>query len=502
MMMTMDKRRVLDTLDFGKRIAEEEVGELSAYFVETTQWRKIWAGEIDVVYGTKGAGKSAIYTLLSARAEELRARGVLVITAENPRGTPIFRDLVADAPASASQFSALWKLYFLSLLAQALRDQGRQDDATKRVVRAVENAGLLPKEKSLKSVLRAALDYVRAISKIEAFEHSVQIDAMGTSTFAHRIMIREPSSAEKGLGYESVDTLLQLANAAYEACDTHVWLLLDRLDVAFADSLALEQNALQALFHVYLDFQAYDHIFVKIFLRSDIWQRITTRGFREASHITRSLTITWDDDALLNLVVRRSLRNPALRELYGVDDGEGILGAQKQLQLFYRIFPEKVDRGAKSPKTLDWILSRTCDGSGRTAPRELIHLLSSIRDTQLRLLEVGGEEPEGDALFDRTAIRKALPDVSQVRLEQTLYAEYPDLKVWIEKLEREKTQQTLETLAKIWGIRPARALTVANQLTEIGFFERRGAKDAPVFWAPFLYRDALAMVQGAASDHR
>lgn len=71
-----DKREILAQMTFGKRIAEEEGDELEAYFVETDQWRKILTGEIDVVYGAKGSGKSAIYSLLQKRKPELNERGI------------------------------------------------------------------------------------------------------------------------------------------------------------------------------------------------------------------------------------------------------------------------------------------------------------------------------------------------------------------------------------------------------------------------------------------
>jgi hypothetical protein len=50
----------------------------------------------------------------------------------------------------------------------------------------------------------------------------------------------------------------------------NVWILLDRLDVAFAEHPDLEANALQGLFRVYLDLMGYEHVKLKIFLRSDI----------------------------------------------------------------------------------------------------------------------------------------------------------------------------------------------------------------------------------------
>jgi hypothetical protein len=48
------------------------------------------------------------------------------------------------------------------------------------------------------------------------------------------------------------------------------------------------------------------------------------------------------------------------------------------------------------------------------------------------------------------------------------------------------------------GVEETKALEIAIKLTEVGFFELRGSKEDPVFWVPFLYRDALQMVQGPA----
>jgi hypothetical protein len=98
----------------------------------------------------------------------------------------------------------------------------------------------------------------------------------------------------------------------------NLWLILDRLDVAFAETEELEANALKALFMVYADFREYDRLDIKIFLRSDIWGRVTREGLREASHIADQVTIKWEDkQALLNLIIRRCLRNDAIRDYYG-----------------------------------------------------------------------------------------------------------------------------------------------------------------------------------------
>jgi hypothetical protein len=495
----MSKREILQDTTFGKQIAEEETEELNTYFVETEEWRRIFAGEVDVVYGVKGAGKSAIYSLLLKRADILRERGVIVVAAENPRGTPVFKDLVADPPTSENEFRALWKFYILALVANELRKadvNGRRDS----LVAPLEEAGLIRRELSLKGMLRAALDYARAIVKAESVEGGIQIDhATGMPNgVTGKITLREPSSAQQKLGMVSVDHLFGIANSILTDAKMQIWVLLDRLDVAFAETDELEANALRALFRAYLDLLGFDRISLKIFLRTDIWHRITKEGFREASHITRTADIAWDPRSLMNLVARRMVRNPSLRDFYKIDETKVVADSDKQRQLFYRVFPPQVDSGARRSETFDWMLSRTKDGARETAPRELIHLLTSARHAQLKEFELGQQEPDGEALIGPSAVRAALPPVSKVRLEQTLFAEYPRLRPRLQQLTGEKTAQTPDSLAQIWKVKPEEALAIATELAEIGFFETRGPKNDPTFWVPFLYRDALDMVQGSA----
>jgi ABC-type lipoprotein export system ATPase subunit len=57
----MDRLSLLKEISFGAQVAEDETAELANYFVETDQWLRIFKGEIDVIRGDKGSGKSAIY---------------------------------------------------------------------------------------------------------------------------------------------------------------------------------------------------------------------------------------------------------------------------------------------------------------------------------------------------------------------------------------------------------------------------------------------------------
>lgn len=417
------------------------------------------------------------------------------------RGAPIFRDLVANPPATENELRRLWKLYFLSLLGHAIRDYGIDNEAADRLEATLEDANLLPKEWSLRSALRAVRSYISRFVNAEAIEGGMELDpATGLpSGLKGKIVFGEPTAEQRDLGLTSVDDLLRLADEALSSVDYKGWIILDRLDVAFASSKELEGNALRALFRVYLDMQGLENISIKIFLRDDIWNRISSDGFREASHITRSINIRWDKNTLLNLVIRRLLRNESIVRHLGVDKELVLDDIERQREVFYSVFPDQIDVGSRKPTAFDWMLSRIVDASDENVPRELIHLLTAARSIQIKRYETGFDEPDGTQLFDRQSFRDALPEVSQTRLENTLYAEYPNLKPWLEALEGEKTEQYPETLAEIWNIDEEEALERAKRLREVGFYEKRGSNQDPSFWTPFLYRPALNLSQGSAS---
>lgn len=494
----MEAQQVVQSIRIGSRVAEDEAHDLAAYFVETESWRKVFEGEVDVVFAPKGGGKSAIYSMLMARENDFFDRGILLTTAENPSGGTAFAEVEKQPPTSEAEFIGVWKVYFLTIVAQALAGYGIKNSPARKLLGKLEDAELLPRsEDPRRRLVRRAMDFVRLFFRPAAsIETSLTADPVtGVPIVTPKITFVEPTAEQRKGGALFVDELFDLAEEALEEAGYTLWILLDRLDIAFADSPELEANALRALFRVYRDLQSRRHVDLKIFLRSDIWDTITRAGFREASHITRDLQIAWNENTLLRLAVQRLLRSDILRDHYGADQAEVLSDFEKQKAFFYKVYPTQVDQGSRKPATLDWCLSRTKDGTGQNAPRELIHLLSETRNSQLKRFENGQASPEASSVFDRQAFKDALPSVSEVRLNQTLYAEHPSLRPFIEKLEGHKTRQNAYSLASIWSVPEAEASNIAEQLVVLGFFE----PGVTAYRVPFLYRPALAMVQGRAA---
>lgn len=489
----VDKRALLKQASFGAQVAEEEVDNLQRYFVETDQWNRIHGGSTDIVYGAKGSGKSALYALLGS-SSSAGDGAVVPVLGEQLRGSAAFSAVVEDPPTSEREFVALWKAYVLTLVGRLMQERKAHGSDAKKVLKMLAQEGLLVGDDAgLPGILRRVQQYARRRVSVEP-----KIQTPDSVTFSLALTLDEPTAAQREAGAVSIDSLLGTADDALAELGIKAWILLDRLDVAFYESPDLEQAALRALFHVYLDNLRLKRIRLKIFIRTDIWDRITDEGFREASHITRDDTIKWDKASLMNLLVRRLLDNAGVCTFLKIDKEKVLASAREQQEVFYRVFPAQVDVGAKKPSTFDWMLKRVADGKGVVAPRELIHLVNAAREEQIRLMEMGQAEPSDELLLSRDAIKTALVEVSEKRLQQTLFAENADLKPYIKLLDGDKTEQTPDTLAVAWSFGTDEAQRVAAKLVDVGFFELKGTKQAPIYAVPFLYRSAAHMIQGKA----
>ena len=485
---------------FGSRTAEDERDSLAKYFVETEQWRRVFVGDIDVIYGAKGSGKSAIYSLIIDSRDGLFDRSIIAVPAENPQGAPAFRDISADPPEGEREFINLWKIYIASLCGQYIKEYGISNEKTNKALKLLEGADLIPSQFSLAKLLKYAFDYIKSMRAPKSLEGEYKFDPnTGMPTgISGKITLSEPSAQHARHGVVSIDDLLELINSGLSEAGYTLWIMLDRLDVAFSDKPDLEADALKALFKCYLEMGKLSHVVVKIFLRTDIWKNITENGSREASHIERSITLSWNQDDLLNLVVKRAVSNEKICEYFNVEKEDIISSFDNQKKFIDRMFPLQVETGVNKPTTFNWLLGRTRDAFEEAAPREVIHFLNELRSVQIARYERGVKPPTDGKLFEQPSFKEALPAVSKTRLEQTLYAEFPNCKGRIEALREQKATQTPENLCKIWRVDENEMMKIAASLEEIGFFKRSTTLGNTVWVIPFLYREALQLVQGTA----
>ncbi|MBF0498057.1 MAG: hypothetical protein HQK58_16020 [Deltaproteobacteria bacterium] len=349
----MSKLKILRETNFGQSVAEEETESLREYFVMTNQWNKVYKGEVDIVYGPKGSGKSAIYLLIDKYRSDFSQNNIVLSFAENPRGATAFSDLKIDPPLSERAFINLWKLYLLVLIGDHFNVCGTQTRNGAEVLETLKSSKLLPEERRLKVILAKVKGYIKKYFNPTSLEPNATFDyETGMPGIGIKVSFNEPTGQHVLEGIKSVDTLLHKADQELVDSGLRIWFLIDRLDVAFSESSELEENALRALFKTYIDLNGYNSIKLKVFLRDDIWSRIIKAGFREATHITKHTNIEWDRPSLLNLIIRRFLKNQAIIQFYEVSREDVLESLDRQEELFYKIFPRQVDSG-RNPDTLE-----------------------------------------------------------------------------------------------------------------------------------------------------
>lgn len=496
----MNKKELIQRITFGESIAELEAEKLKDYFLETEFWKLIRNGAKDIVYGSKGSGKSAIYTSISNDIDSLFDEGTLVALAENPTGNTAFANLKYDPPTTETEFIRLWKLYFLVIAANVFDEYGLNDKHATKIRDILIDCDLIPAQNKLSSFLKVCFDFMRSFKNGKEISTTAEFDPI-TGIYSGQkfsLSFGEPTKSDFEKGLIPIEYAYDLLQKSLIENRIKLWIIIDRLDVAFIESEDLETNALRALFKAYLDLAQYSEIKIKIFLRDDIWERITNEGFREASHITKFQNLQWTRESLLNLIIRRILDNSDLTTLLKLDKNEILLDINKQEELFYRLFPRQIDVGSKKPNTIDWILSRTKDGKGINAPRELIQLFSHARTIEIKRLENGVNDLTDDQIISRQSFKDATYEVSRQRLEQTIYAEFPAVKSYIDALRGDKAEHTIETLSSKWMIEKNDAVRVAKKLVAVGFFEQRGDIATLKFKIPFMYRPYLEITQGSA----
>ncbi|MEZ6969784.1 P-loop ATPase, Sll1717 family [Aeromonas sp. S11(2024)] len=495
------KLDVLRNINFGERVAEDERAQLAEYFVETDQWRKLLKDEIDIIFGAKGTGKSALFCLLFEKDVSLSIP-TLCIAADNMKGTTIFKSLEGDTLPTENTLVYLWKLYMIALLVNEIDKKGLHTTETLALRDALGTAGLLPKRFSIHTVFRLIKDFALRVLEGEAssIEHTLSIDpSSGLPTAFTRKANYERS--ERGSDIQLwVNEYLSIIDNALEHHKVRSWIAFDRLDVAFTESLDLEKNAIRALFKTYNDMKSFDNIGMKIFVRDDIWRRIWGGRFSEASHIIKESQISWDRNGLINLIFKRTVKNQTILDFLNVSDDVTNISIHEQEAFLNRILPEKINSG-KNPSTIDWVFSRVKDGLGVVAPREVIHMLECAKEIQIKRLERNEIEPANDMLFERSVFKEAVHIVSKSKYEKTLCAEYPHLVTFMEKLRGGKTEYTLETLSIIWGVDIEEAKYKSEDLCGIGFFEKgkyKFDKSVTSYRIPMLYHSALESIRGSA----
>ena len=359
----------------------------------------------------------------------------------------------------------------------------------KELDRLLSRTGLRAADDTPNTIFSKIMNTInRVFGPLSAAEVEMTLSEIGIPIIKPRVEFGE---TKQGDDTDTVrhEEALGLLGRALEDADLTTWVVFDRLDEAFQGHPETEIPALRSLFRTYLDLLEFPRIKLKLFVRRDLFRKLTRGGFVNLTHVNaRKIEIVWDEEDLKNLLCRRLRENSLVIDALEAEDFSDD-------QLFNAVFPDKVDDAERKPTTWRWLMGRIRDGNGVKPPRNLIDLIVMAREAQIRREEREGRIFEtGQEIIESDSIKKALTRLSGQRVEDTLLAEADELGALIDKFRGGKAEHNESSLAEQIGVQVSEVKSTVKPLEEIGFLEQVGDS----FKIPMLYRDGLEITQGKA----
>jgi hypothetical protein len=477
---------LLRLLDLGDSAAETDAA-LERAFVTTEPFRRLVRGDVDIVVGDKGMGKTALYRILLDRSHAIpELKGIDLVSGFNPAGSPVFHQLTEGAPLLEGQYATIWKAYFISLVGNWLLTiyEGSPSPLMSELDALLRRIGLRTESTSPVKLFTHLVRLVRRLSNPKSIEATITLSEQGMPIVVPRLEFSDLGSPPNDPVVVPHDQAFELLERTLAQENLVVWVLMDRLDEAFAGFPAAEIPALRALLRTYLDLLAYDRLQLKLFLRTDLVNRVTAGGFVNLDHVNpRRVDLIWDDEDLRDLLYRRFVENDDFMALLGggrwADD---VLGS---------VFPRMVEEGpTPSMRWWPWALTAIRDGNGSRPPRNLIDLVKMAQLAQLREERRAPRQvEEGEALIGSDALKRGLTALSKQRVRDRLFAEAGPFAAVLERFEGAKSDYTAVALARQLDMKGQENVQARRALQDLGFLEQVGTR-----WVvPLLYRDGMRL---------
>lgn len=508
---TREVANLLRALDFGSSIAEQD-RLLESARVETSAFADLLNDRVDLVPGTKGSGKSALYRIfVEFLSDPLFAdRRVIVAHGSKAYGDPTFHAYQEEfEKLSEDDFVTFWCVYLISLV----RDQFllcnnydglfvHERGAVGSIVAKCRAAKIPPLDqgRSLSDVIAWALVAVSKLRPVAKYRIPDEtwlftVDSVESEPPDDDLSTKQSTSI--GMIPSKVAEIKYELELLLDRIGHSLWLMVDRLDELFARRSAVETRALRGLLRTLRIFES-PRIRVKVFLRDDILSQVSTgdEGFTALTHITarQADTLRWSEEQIMSMVVRRFAASPAVAKFLGIDKDRINASREYREACFYRIFPPKVHSGENQSSTLRWIYNHVADGNRVVTPRDVIDLLERARQRQVDDLS-GDLDGSVDCLIGSNAIRYGLEQLSLRKRDTYLKAEFPHFWSYIERFIGGKTEFDDVVLEMMFGKDWKK---IVDNLVGIGVLEERRKYYGVVYRFPFVYRYGLELTQGQA----
>ncbi|HYW10311.1 MAG TPA: hypothetical protein VE871_00075 [Longimicrobium sp.] len=498
---------LLSQLDLGTSVAETDQ-LLEVARVETSAFWDLLRDRADLIPGTKGSGKSALFRTFVdfLPVALLRERRVVVAHGIEDPGDPVFNAFRDDFERlSEAEFVAFWCIYLTSLAHEQFVKAPRYAELLKGAEEEIAdfqtaciNARIpeIKAKKSLRSILEWTLNVVKAWTPKLTLRFP---EGQGELEFGFGSPSPSTPSTKPDteLLPEYIVKVRLTLEAVLKRVDLSLWLAIDRLDEIFPRRSPLERTALRGLLRA-MRLLSSDQIRVKVFLRDDMLDEVVRgeEGFVALTHITarQADTLRWTEQQILTMLVKRIYANEPIREYLDVDIDRLESNLEYRTEAFYKVFPPTVHRPPNQATTLKWIYTHCADGRGVVTPRDVLEMLRRAIQHQQDSCHA---DPTGNskAIIGSASLKYGLVELSNHKRVTFLQAEFPHLWGHIEKLVGGKSGFSEQALGRLFGTDAKR---IAADLVSVGVLSATKRKGEVSYLVPFLYRPGLNVKRGNA----
>jgi hypothetical protein len=408
---------VLNHLSLGNSVAEFDDLLFEAR-VETGTFWDLYNDKVDLVPGSKGSGKSALFQLFVKylHPQMLDRKRILLAHGVETTGNHIFQAFSSQfEKLDPTSFQNFWYVYFTTLINEVLLKNEEYTeyfhDCHEEIAtfREACRAARIPNVKAPQTLVGMLQWCFNAVWNELRPKKATVTSGAGQLTLEYGDSKGE--APENGDGERPspmyVEAIRDSLNRLLAKADITVWLMLDKLDEIFPRWSDVERVGLSSLLKSMYAFRG-EHVRVKMFLRDDIFEHLTSdpNGFPGLTHVTARMasSLTWTSDDILQLIVKR-LFNNGLRELCGVEQDRVQANQEYRNECFYKAFPEQVHTGSRQSNTLSWIYAHCQDARKVVAPRDVVELLLATRDAEMRLLR-SNRDGNSTSVFSSAAIQE------------------------------------------------------------------------------------------------
>ena len=501
---------ILQHLDLGSSVAEVDT-LLETARVETSAFADVLNDRVDLVPGTKGSGKSALFRIFVDFLPDmlLKQRKVVVAHGIQAPGDPVFHAFTERfSTLSEEEFVSFWCIYLISLAHEQFIKSPRYTEFLKHATeeinlfrRACASARIpeISARKSLRDILEWSLHVLSSWRPKVKYTPPGEVGDLEFDLFGKKVPTTKEieTQSDDHVLPKYVNEIWETLNAILTKSDLSLWLMVDRLDEIFPRRSEVEKKALRGLLRA-MRYFASGNVRVKVFLRDDMLDQVvrTDNGFTALSHVTarQADTLKWTHEQILAMVVKRFFANDGLATYLQVSREQIDASARYREQCFSMIFPPTVFHGPKQSPTIRWICNRCSDGRGVVTPRDVLDILLRAKQRQQDLCaaDVDGHT---DWIIGSPAIKYGFEELSKRKRQTYLQAEFPHLWRDIVKFVGGKTDYSSTALRGLLG---DGWRATSEDLVAIGFFSKGNKQGEEIYSIPVLYRHGMNLTQGKA----